>query len=90
MEGLSERQYAARVGLSRGAIQKAKTAGRLVLNVDGSVNAEASDVRRAETTDGLACSGRQGFTAPKTSLSCWLTRMKVVRLESSLSWRAPT
>ena len=51
MEGLSERQYAARVGLSRGAIQKAKTAGRLVLNVDGSVNAEASDVRRAETTD---------------------------------------
>jgi hypothetical protein len=48
---MSERQYAARVGLSRGAIQKAKAAGRLVLHVDGSVNAEASDVRRAETTD---------------------------------------
>ena len=32
MEGLSERQYAARVGLSRGAIQKAKATGRLVLH----------------------------------------------------------
>ena len=30
MEGRSERQYAAHVGLSRGAIQKAKEAGRLV------------------------------------------------------------
>ena len=30
MEGMSERQYAAHVGLSRGAIQKAKEAGRLV------------------------------------------------------------
>jgi len=51
MEGMSERQYAARVGLSRGAIQKAKAAGRLVLHVDGSVNAEASDARREEMTD---------------------------------------
>ena len=51
MQGLSERQYAARVGLSRGAIQKAKAAGRLVLHPDGSIDAEASDVRRAETTD---------------------------------------
>jgi hypothetical protein len=51
MQGLSERQYAARVGLSRGAIQKAKTAGRLVLHADGSIDAEASDARRAETTD---------------------------------------
>ena len=49
MEGMSERQYAARVGLSRGAIQKAKATGRLVLHVDGSVNAEASDARRAES-----------------------------------------
>ena len=31
MQGMSERQYAAHVGLSRGAIQKAKTAERLVL-----------------------------------------------------------
>ena len=51
MQGMSERQYAAHVGLSRGAIQKAKTAERLVLFADGSIDAEASDVRRAETTD---------------------------------------
>jgi len=51
MEGLSERQYAARVGLSRGAIQKAKATGRLVLHVDGSIDAAASDSLRAEATD---------------------------------------
>ena len=51
MEGLSERQYAARVGLSRGAIQKAKATGRLVLHADGSIDAEASDALRAEATD---------------------------------------
>ncbi len=51
MEGMSERQYAAHVGLSRGAIQKAKLAERLVLYPDGSINATASDARRAETTD---------------------------------------
>ena len=39
MEGMSERQYAAHVGLSRGAIQKAKTAERLVLFADGSIDA---------------------------------------------------
>ena len=42
MEGLSERQYAARAGLSRGAIQKAKATGRLVLLADGSIDAAAS------------------------------------------------
>lgn len=51
MQGMSERQYAAHVGLSRGAIQKSKTAERLVLYPDGSINAAASDARRAETTD---------------------------------------
>jgi hypothetical protein len=51
MQGMSERQYAAHVGLSRGAIQKAKAAGRLVLNEDGSIDTAASDKRRAETTD---------------------------------------
>ncbi|GAB4391079.1 hypothetical protein [Albidovulum sp.] len=51
MLGMSERQYAARVGLSRGAIQKAKAAGRLVLHEDGSIDAEASDRLRAEATD---------------------------------------
>ena len=51
MQGMSERQYAAHAGLSRGAIQKAKTSERLVLHPDGSINAPASDARRAETTD---------------------------------------
>jgi len=51
MQGMSERQYAAHVGLSRGAIQKAKAAGRLVLHEDGSIDAAASDRFRAETTD---------------------------------------
>lgn len=51
MQGMSERQYAAHAGLSRGAIQKAKTAGRLVLHPDGSIDAAASDRRRIETTD---------------------------------------
>ncbi len=51
MQGMSERQYAAHVGLSRGAIQKAKAAGRLVLHEDGSIDAAASDRLRAETTD---------------------------------------
>jgi len=51
MQGMSERQYAAHVGLSRGAIQKAKTAGRLALHEDGSIDAAASDKRRTETTD---------------------------------------
>ncbi|GGB62683.1 hypothetical protein GCM10011316_38220 [Roseibium aquae] len=35
MQGMSERQYAANVGLSRGAIQNARTAERLVLYPDG-------------------------------------------------------
>ena len=51
MRGMSERQYAAHVGLSRGAIQKAKTAGRLVLHEDGSIDTAASDRLRAEATD---------------------------------------
>ena len=51
MQGMSERQYAAHVGLSRGAIRKAKESGRLVLHQDGSINAPESDVRRASATD---------------------------------------
>ncbi len=51
MEGLSERAYAARSGLSRGAVQKARKTGRLVLFADGSINATASDARRGATTD---------------------------------------
>ena len=51
MQGMSERAYAAHVGLSRGAIQKARKSGRLVLFADGSIDAAASDARRAATTD---------------------------------------
>lgn len=51
MEGMSERQYAARVGLSRGAVQKAKASGRLVLHDDGSIDAVASDALRTQATD---------------------------------------
>ena len=51
MEGLSERAYATRSGLSRGAVQKARKNGRLVLFADGSINALASDARRGAMTD---------------------------------------
>ena len=51
MEGLSERAYAERSGLSRGAVQKARKNGRLVLFTDGSINAPASDARRGAMTD---------------------------------------
>jgi len=51
MQGMSERQYAAHVGLSRGAVQKAKEAGRLVHHADGSIDVAASDVHRAAMTD---------------------------------------
>jgi hypothetical protein len=48
---MSEREYSAHSGLSRGAIQNAKRSGRLVFYADGSINAAASDVRRADMTD---------------------------------------
>jgi hypothetical protein len=51
MEGMSEREYSAHSGISRGAIQKSRKAGRLVVYGDGSINAAASDVRRANMTD---------------------------------------
>ena len=51
MKGMSEREYAAHSGLSRGGVQKARKNGRLVVHDDGSINAAASDVRRAEMTD---------------------------------------
>ena len=62
MQGMSERDYAARAGLSRGAIQKAKVAGRLALHADGSIDADASDARRAVTTDP---SKQRGAAAPE-------------------------
>ena len=51
MEGMSERAYAEHAGISRGAVQKARKTGRLVLFADGSINAVASDARRGSATD---------------------------------------
>lgn len=51
MEGMSERTYAEHAGISRGAVQKARKTGRLVLFSDGSINAVASDARRGVMTD---------------------------------------
>ena len=69
MQGMSERQYAAHVGLSRGAIQKAKDAGRLVLFADGSIDAAASDERRAAMTDpAKSRAAPKATAAPKPKL----------------------
>jgi hypothetical protein len=57
--GMSEREYAAHAGISRGAVQKARTSGRLVLHADGSIDAAASDARRAQATDPAMQRGRQ-------------------------------
>ncbi|CUH70019.1 hypothetical protein TL5118_03991 [Thalassovita autumnalis] len=48
---MSERAYAEHAGISRGAVQKARKTGRLVLFADGSINAVASDARRGTATD---------------------------------------
>lgn len=66
MEGMSERQYAAHVGLSRGAIQKAKESGRLVQHADGSIDAIASDARRAAMTDPAKQRRSKAAAAPAT------------------------
>jgi hypothetical protein len=64
MQGMSERQYAAHVGLSRGAIQKAKETGRLVLHADGSIDAAASDLHRAAMTDPAKQHGKTSPAPP--------------------------
>ena len=64
MEGMSERQYAAHVGLSRGAVQKAKETGRLVQYADGSIDAIASDTRRAAMTDPAKQRGATAIAPP--------------------------
>ncbi len=73
MEGISEREYSARSGLSRGAVQKAKQTGRMVLFGDGSINATASDARRGETTDPdqqrRSVGGDTGLSSPADSTS---------------------
>jgi hypothetical protein len=73
MNGMSEREYSSHSGLSRGAIQKARKAGRLVVYDDGSINAAASDVRRGEMTDPdqqrRSTGGDSGFSGPADSSS---------------------
>jgi len=70
---MSEREYSAHSGLSRGAIQKARKAGRLVLFDDGSINAAGSDARRAEMTDPdqqrRSTGGETGISSPADSTS---------------------
>ncbi|CAN1575909.1 hypothetical protein MCELHM10_03854 [Paracoccaceae bacterium] len=73
---MSEREYSAHSGLSRGAIQKARKASRLVVYSDGSINAAASDVRRADMTDPDQqrrsigrTGGDSGFSGPADSSS---------------------
>ena len=51
VKGMSECEYSTHAGLSQGAIQNAKCGGSLVCYADGSFNAAASDVRRADMTD---------------------------------------
>ena len=67
MRGMSERAYATHAGLSRGAIQKARKSGRLVLFADGSIDAAASDARRAATTDPDQQSRSKGGTARQSA-----------------------
>ena len=74
MDGMSEREYSSHSGLSRGAIQKARKAGRLVVYTDGSINAAASDARRSEMTDPdqqrrSTGGGDSGFSGPADSSS---------------------
>ena len=56
MQGMSERQYAAHVGLSRGAIQKAKAAERLeTLERNDAIHRQMLDAaaRRPRSRDDL-------------------------------------
>jgi hypothetical protein len=70
MEGMSERAYAVHSGLSRGAVQKARKNGRLVIFADGSINPAASDARRGATTDpDQQLRSRDGYGAGEGAVS---------------------
>src|SRR5512134_894611 len=62
--GMSERAYAQHAGISRGAVQKARASGRLVLHADGSIDTVASDARRAQATDPSMRRGRGASLRP--------------------------
>ncbi|PQO23371.1 hypothetical protein C2I36_07965 [Rhodobacteraceae bacterium WD3A24] len=59
MQGMSQRQYAKHAGISRTAVQKAIAAERIVTFADGSIDAAASDARRAQYTDPSQQRGNQ-------------------------------
>ncbi|MFO1127828.1 MAG: elements of external origin [Rhodospirillales bacterium] len=58
---MSERGYAVHAGISRPAVAAARMLGRLVHYADGSIDAAASDKRRAEMTDPSKQRGRQSM-----------------------------
>jgi hypothetical protein len=60
--GLSERQYAAHAGISRGAVQKARQSGRLVLHGDGSIDAVAAKAQSRQVADQLRPRAKQLVT----------------------------
>ena len=68
MQGLSERQYAAHRGVSRGAVQKARTSGRLALHADGSIDAAGSDARWSSSTDPAMARGNTK-SVPATAIA---------------------
>jgi hypothetical protein len=75
MKGMSERAYAAKSGLSRGAVQKARKTGRLVLYPDGSINASGSDARRSAMTDpDQQMRARGGWSCRRASARCAVRR----------------
>ena len=61
--GMSEREYARRAGVSRGCVQKARSSGRLVLYLDGSIDAASSDALRLQATDPSKQRGRHATFA---------------------------
>ena len=95
MKGMSEREYAAHSGLSRGGVQKARKNGRLVVYDDGSINAAASDVRRAEMTDpdqqrrslgGDGLASGAGETSSYIKARTLLTKMKRATPAARAAW----
>lgn len=57
--GMNQLQYATHAGISRGAVQKAIKTNRIVFHQDGSIDAAASDKKRAAETDPSQQRGRQ-------------------------------
>ena len=90
-KGMSERQYATHAGMSRGAIQKAKQSGRLVMHRDGSIDAAASDRRLVAVTDPSqqrgASAGSTGDAAEGASFikaRIFNESFRVVKIDGSL------